>query len=86
MQKTAESVTQKELNKAIKSFKTNLLMNLENTASRSRRMISSHLNYGKFISNKELLDNFSKVTKSDIKHAVSDLVKSKETLVTLGKK
>lgn len=85
MAKTADEISQDDLKKAVKSFRSNLLMNLESTVARSRRMASSHLSRGIFISNDELLENFNKVALKDIKIAVDDLLNSKETLVTLGK-
>jgi predicted Zn-dependent peptidase len=81
---TSTSISDDDLAKAIKSFRSNLLMNLESSVARSRRMASSFLSRGKFITNDELLESFQNVSKQDIKVAVDNLLKSKETLVTLG--
>jgi predicted Zn-dependent peptidase len=83
--KTARTISQEDIKKANKSFRSNLLMNLESTVSRSRRVASSFLNRGDFITNEELLANYQKVTKQDIKTAIENLFNSKATLVTLGK-
>ncbi len=82
---TSTSISDEDLTNAIKSFRSSLLMSLESSISRSRRMASSYLNRGKFITNEELLNKYSEVTKQDIKNAVNNLLSSKETLVTLGK-
>jgi len=83
--KTANTISEEDIKKANKSFRSNLLMNLESSVARSRRMATSYLSRGKFISNDELLANYQKVTKQDIKLAVDNLLSSKATLVTLGK-
>ena len=82
---TSTSISDEDLTNAIKSFRSSLLMSLESSISRSRRMASSYLNRGKFITNEELLNKYGDVTKQDIKNAVNNLLSSKETLVTLGK-
>ncbi|MBL6785520.1 MAG: insulinase family protein [Rickettsiales bacterium] len=82
---TAKSISNDDIKKANKSFRSNLLMNLESSVARSRRIASSHINKGRFVDNDELLKNYSNVTSNDIERSVENLFKSNLTLVTLGK-
>lgn len=61
-----EPVPQKELDEAKAQLKGNLLLSLENTSNRMRRLAKGELYYNRFISIDELTENINAVTAEDI--------------------
>lgn len=61
-----EKVAQKELDEAKAQLKGNLLLSLENTSNRMRRLAKGELYYNRFVSIDELTENIEAVTADDI--------------------
>lgn len=83
--KTIDEIKQSEIDKAIKSYKANLLMSMENTISRARRIAYSYFNYGHFLTNEEIIANLSEVTADGIKDFMPKIINSKQTYAYYGK-
>jgi predicted Zn-dependent peptidase len=84
--KICEKITDKELQRVRTQFEASLLMSKESTNSRSQRLGSDVLSYGRLISDKEILDKVFSVKKSDVtKMAEKIFSNSKPTFAAIGK-
>jgi predicted Zn-dependent peptidase len=82
--KITGEIEDEEASKTITQIKASLLMSQESTSSRSQRLASNILVRNRYISNEEVISNFTKVTKNDIQNAMQEVNSSLQTLVIYG--
>jgi predicted Zn-dependent peptidase len=86
LEKICQKVTDKEINRVVTQFKAGLLMAKESTNSRSQKLGSDILCHNRIISDKEVLEKISSITKKDLTNLASKIFSSsKSTFSAIGK-
>ena len=84
LSKITHHIEKEEIKKTITQIKAGLLMSLESTSSRSQKLASNILTQGRYVPHSEIIQNFSKVTESEIKEVMKEVLSSSKTLVIYG--
>ena len=83
--KITDGITEQELNRAKVSYKSSVLMSLENSTARARVLGRQMQHFGKHIPFDESIGLISSVSLDDIKATAKRIFSSKITLTALGK-
>ena len=83
--KVTHSITQKEIDTAKIQIKSNLLMSLESTTSRSQKLCNNFAMFNRYVSNDEILQNVNTVDCNSIQRIAKKIFfKKRITLALLG--
>lgn len=85
IQESLTEITEEDIQKSIKSYKANLLMSLENTIARARRVAYSYFNHGRFLSNEDILNELEQVSPKNINEVMAGILASKQSIINYGK-
>ena len=69
--------TEHEINRAVKCAKSSLLMAMESTISRARRLAYNLIDHGRYRSNDEIIEKLQAVSKKDLAHICHKILSSK---------
>jgi len=83
--KITDGITDKELNRSKVSYKSSVLMSLENSTARARTLGRQLQHFGKYIPFSESLELIESITLDDIKDTAQDVFSSAITVAGLGK-
>lgn len=83
--KIKENITEKEFQRTKAQIKTSLLMSSENNTSSCEQLANQTAIFGRPVSREEMLDKINAVTSDDIKKLAEKILKSKASVVTVGK-
>ncbi len=82
--KITQHIEEEEIRKTMTQIKAELLMSLESTSSRSQKLASNILRFGRYVPHEEVIESFAKVNEKMIKDVMNEVLSSKKTLVIYG--
>ena len=84
LKKITEYITDEEMNRAKNQYKARLKMSNESPDNRSARTIVDFFNYGRIITDEEIMEIIDSLTKQDVLNAMKAVLQEKPTLAAYG--
>jgi predicted Zn-dependent peptidase len=80
-----ENIQEKEINRAKIQIKSNLLMSMESTTVRAKKLCNNFAMFGRYISTKEIIEKVERVSAASLKKIAAKILSNNNiTITTLG--